>query len=176
MTFWLEHDWQEAAARNIADTLSATASELLKQSLGNRVWTPTIFRDLAPCALDLCNRDGFKPVCSFGGGALLSHGRGWLYDFCCWIEGPNSTFLGLPIVVESEWTLSEIHDDFDKLNQARAGLRVFIFEDKRGKPLDDWIDDLLARARMFTPHEKDDAWLFACLRTKAFECKFNRTG
>ncbi len=79
----------------------------------------------------------------------------------------------MPIIAESEWgKWHDIWDDFDKLLQARAGLRVLVFEFHEGSTPADWHFVLSKRAREFQPSSTDDAWLFACWNVDGFQFRF----
>lgn len=174
MGFWLEAAWQRDAAIKIRDALQEVGIGLLKQNLSDGQWTKPMLAALISPSLALCQPYGAGAACSFGGGEAGGQRKGWLYDFCCWTEDANKNFTGLPIVVESEWgAWKEVLDDFDKLSQARAGLRVLIFQQRR-KDREDWEGQLYARAKAFAQSDASDAWLFACWCDKQFVIRSNR--
>ena len=55
----------------------------------------------------------------------------WLYDVT-WYEYEGNFLKSVPLAAECEWgNLSDIKDDFEKLIQARAAVRVFVFDGRR---------------------------------------------
>ena len=55
------------------------------------------------------------------------HGGEWLYDVI-WCEYKEEKLKSVPVVGECEWgDVPQIKDDFEKLIQARAAVRVFVF-------------------------------------------------
>jgi len=173
MTFWLEREWQVLAARRVATTLDGVNDELLPQKLTSGAWTKPMFAKLAPAALELCGEYALRSACSFGGGQSQMYRKGWLYDFCCWIMDPEQRLWGLPIVIESEWKAwSEVLDDFEKLLQARAGLRVLVFQHDSSTPIE-WEADLITRTRTFAESVATDAWLFSLWRDGRFHHRSN---
>ena len=161
MTFWLEREWQGRCARRICAALDSVNDELLPLKLKDGAWTKPMFAAVAPVALELCREHATLAACSFGGGESLRHRKGWLYDFCCWVTDGEERLLGLPVVVESEWLAwSQVLDDFEKLLQARAGLRVLVFQRDNSTP-PNWRDELLARVQTFAESNASDVYLFA---------------
>lgn len=173
MTFWLEKEWQRRAGRRIEAELHAVSRDLLPKNLRNGEWTTPILQGLARASLDVCREAGASPVCRLG--PQLDHdcGSARLYDFSCWLEN-NDEFFGLPIAAESEWSFwKPVLYDFDKLTQARAGLRVMIFQFHERDTPDSWQAALMNRAAKFNPKPTDDAWLLACWKGGQFECWSN---
>lgn len=169
MTFWLEKEWQERAVEAVRDALDRVHAGLIGQSRGPKDWTVGVLQAFVPVARDLC---GDGSVCGLKCPADDQCKGEWLYDFCCWIEGTaaHEGFLGMPMAVESEWgSWNDVWDDLDKLTQARAGLRVFVF-DARWAPAD-WHDVMSRRIRRFVPMSANDAWLFAGWKPEGFEFK-----
>ena len=178
MTFWLAREWQDVTAREICSALDLVNDELLPRKLTCGQWTPFVMRALVPVAQRRCALGAGTPVCGHKHRQERDQCRiEWLYDFSCWLEGstPEESFLGLPIAVECEWlNWSEVCDDFDKLVQSRAGLRVMIFQRESGdRTTENWRDLLFARARRFKPSLDDDAWLLACWEAGSFQYRSN---
>lgn len=173
MAFWLEREWQERSARCICAALDQVNDELLPQNLSSGSWTKPMFRALAPVALELCGDFSRSAACSFGGAEEVGHRKGWLYDFCCWVTDPEQRLWGMPLVAESEWLgWTHVLDDFEKLPQARAGLRVLVFQHHKDVPAD-WRSELLSRAQKFAESASTDAYLFAFWRDKKFHYSSN---
>lgn len=89
------------------------------------------------------------------------HNMEWLYDLI-WYRKENGPFTELVLAMESEWNLeySNILYDFEKLIQARAGLRVMIFQ-STGAMIEERVGDLKAAVRAFRGSQKGDRYLFA---------------
>jgi len=171
MTFWLEKEWQTRAALAVKTALDGVHLSLKEQGVDHDVWTASTLRSFVPVARELC---GVGAVCALKRPPDDRCKGEWLYDFCCWIEGTETDegFLGLPIAVESEWGgWNDVWDDLDKLTQARAGLRVFVF-DARWAPKD-WHEVMSRRIRKFDPASADDAWVFAGWTSGGFEFQSN---
>lgn len=167
MTFWLEKEWQVRAVSEIESALTGVHERLTGKGRNASAWTVEVLRALVLPARVLC---GPHSVCGLKS-PLDDQCKGeWLYDFCCWMEGdgPGEGFLGLPIVAESEWgAWHDIWDDLDKLTQARAGLRVLIFDARWAPP--DCYEVMCQRIARFEPRLERDAWLFAGWREDGFE-------
>lgn len=167
MTFWLQKEWRANAVIEIRSALQRVHHRLAGQRRDGKEWTVGVLQALVPVARTMC---GDQAVCGLECPSDERCKGEWLYDFSCWLEGdaPGEGFLGLPIVVESEWgAWKDIWDDLDKLTQARAGLRVLIF-DARWAP-QDWYECMSQRIARFAPRDPDDAWLFAGWRDDGFE-------
>ena len=58
----------------------------------------------------------------------FKNGGEWLYDVT-WLEYEGDFLKSVPLAAECEWgNLGDIKDDFEKLMQARAAVRVFVFD------------------------------------------------
>jgi hypothetical protein len=172
MTFWLDPVWQTGAAQQIESTLNKLHADLYGQGHNSGRWTQGVLHTLVPTACELCSGRIGRVVCGLKGPPDGECKGEWLYDFCCWIEddAAGEGFLGMPIIAESEWgKWHDIWDDFDKLTQARAGLRVLVFQHYPNDTPEDWKSVLLARARKFLPRDDTDAWLLACWTPSGFE-------
>ncbi len=105
-------------------------------------WTRATF-----CALEeIGNQLGYKSLYSNKCG-----GPGeWLWDFV-WIEhDPTSqNIMALPLVVESEWTTSNVQYDFEKLIVSRAQLRLIIFQAQSKEQADQEISKCRNRSALF---------------------------
>jgi hypothetical protein len=177
MSFWLTKEWQARAAREIAVAIDQANLQLMSTPRSNGDWTRQILNALARPSISLCSGEGRQPAYGVRCGEKRDGNRGeWLYDFSCWLEDSNGRgFLGLPIIAESEWgKWADIWDDFDKLTQARAGLKILIFQRCRETPPGwEWRSELLARAQTFAP-APDDGWLFSIWEKGQFHHWSNR--
>ena len=128
----------ESHARHIRLILEEIAEEANHSPNGwdpdsNADWTQTIKQRI----YNLGAKNGFA---TFAGGVDRMdrdpswHGGEWLYDLC-WLDygskdlsSDEQWFRSIPLVLESEWSPNDgdIYDDFQKLLQARANLRVMI--------------------------------------------------
>ncbi|MDJ0608432.1 MAG: hypothetical protein QNJ67_05605 [Kiloniellales bacterium] len=103
----------------------------------------------------------------------------WLYDVC-WLDYDRSSeaYTDLVLAVESEWlhSFDEIWNDFCKLIQCRAGLRVMIFE----QPTLEKIRQTRARLEpaiiAFRASQQDDRYLFCGLWSDADGYRFSHSG
>ena len=65
------------------------------------------------------------------------------------------------LAVECEWgNDGDVYDDFEKLVQSRAGLRVMIFTKKNKDGVERMIDRLKSHASGFEQRQPDDKYLF----------------
>lgn len=83
----------------------------------------------------------------------------WLYDMT-WFEVHEDRIVRLPMILESEWIFGGVEDDFYKLVQARADLRVLIFENKYSR-IASKLEELKSRLSDFRQAEAGDRYLFA---------------
>lgn len=176
MEFWFTDSWQVSATALIKSALDAIHRDLSNNGgSGNRVWTEQVLRALIPIAQGAPVGAAERIVC-----ALKNPPQGlgctgeWLYDFSSWIEtikvGGSTGFRGLPLIAESEWGYwRDIWDDFDKLGQARAGLKVLVFENHARDTPPDWEDRLKSRLESFEPKGDGEAWLLAAWSNSGFD-------
>ena len=115
-----------------------------------------------------------KMLCSLGvrfGYQVGAHGHGfkeWLYDIT-WLEythgytrGVQNKLVDSLLVAECEWRGSNARkDDFEKLLQARAGIRLFIYDASSDPGPEGVAQDLAEYYRNFRRSCSDDAWLLA---------------
>lgn len=91
-------------------------------------------------------------------------GPGWLYDHHWRISSEETMLARIPLVMEIEWgfgaktMFDKITEDFLKLVQARADLRVMVFQ---GNEVDAVTEKLIAMADKFEGTQQGDRWLFA---------------
>jgi len=88
----------------------------------------------------------------------------WLWDMV-WLQlggGNRSNLLGLPLAVESEWSMSEydLLYDFRKLLVSRADLRVMIFQTPT-LYAHYWLELLRKEINQYSGTQKGDRYLLA---------------
>ena len=111
----IENDVIEAI-RSVGQRIEA-GNRAAGRRAGNIAWTSAIKAELA----ELADRYQYQP-CASGCGSPE-----WLYDIT-WRDVRGAYLYDVPLVLESEWTLSGVVQDFKKLLVARARHRVMIFE------------------------------------------------
>jgi hypothetical protein len=98
----------------------------------------------------------------------------WLYDVT-WLKYEGTNLVDIPLALECEWNPDpqEINNDFEKLLQARARLRVMIFWQKSIEAMHIRFNDFEKRIRKFKATQSLDRYLFAGLdwKTGIFEYK-----
>ena len=101
------------------------------------------------------------------------HGGEWLYD-TIWCDYEGDFLKSVPLAAECEWgAFGNIKDDFEKLIQARAAVRVFVFDggycengaEALANKLCDWVGAFEGRQKgdtyLLAGYEKDEsAWWF----------------
>jgi hypothetical protein len=123
----------------------------------DREWTLGINKHIA----DFGHKYGFGVFASRCQGA---DGAEWLYDHHWRVIGPNGYLKRLPLVMEIEWgfgsngLFENVRDDFLKLVQARADLRVIVFQ---GNRINNMVDQLINEAMCFAGGQIGDRYLFA---------------
>jgi len=88
----------------------------------------------------------------------------WLYDHHWRLSGKKGELIKIPLVVEIEWgfgaatIFKKITEDFLKLVQARADVRVMVFH---CNDVPHTINKLIAMVKSFKGSQQGDNWLFA---------------
>lgn len=96
----------------------------------------------------------------------------WLYDFCWYVEN-DAGLMRIPLVVECEWYPDGGDDgDFQKLLQARAEHRAWIFEAKTPEDIDKIFNECRAAIGRFRDTSPGDRYLFAGLGWSPREFRF----
>ncbi len=141
----------------IEEALDAVNNQFTGQGASDTTWTKEIKSKL----VRIGNKKGFS--CYASGIANASSGE-WLYDLC-WLDYSDETNIGrIELALESEWlpSLKEIHDDFVKLVQARAGLRLMIWQSRNASNFEEELNTLIEQVRSFEDSQHGDAYLFSC--------------
>ena len=141
----------------IKDALDTVNDQLKGRRARDSMWTKKIKESL----VELGNKRGLS--CYASGVENVSSGE-WLYDLC-WISYRDDTNVGyIELAMESEWipSLKEIRDDFVKLVQARAGLRLMIWQAETRGDMDDIVRELINQIHCFEFTRHSDAYLLSC--------------
>lgn len=86
----------------------------------------------------------------------------WLFDLT-WADYDNDQYLrGVPLALESEWTPSEVVDDFCKLMVSKAKHRVMVFWASNRASASKKIKELIDEIVNSQLPKKGDRYLFAC--------------
>jgi len=91
-------------------------------------------------------------------------GPEWLYDHHWRIMGADGSLIRIPLAMEIEWgfgaktIVQKIIEDFLKLVQARANLRVMVFQ---CNDVTSMTDRLISMVRLFNDSQHGDRWIFA---------------
>ena len=88
-------------------------------------------------------------------------GGEWLFDVT-WIEASEGYLLGLPLVLECEWSPDGASHDFQKLLIARAERRVMILASKSDQGPQGAIEALIEEVDHCKLSTYGDRYLFAC--------------
>ena len=127
----------------------------------NRTWTRQIKIALAdlvsdkrvPSAPSGCKRS------AWASGACNAREE-WLYDLC-WLDYRDGFLVGMPLAVESEWGRpGDIFDDFEKLVQSRAEVRLMIY-DGGYRSQEEMAGSFRHQISKFAHSTPEDRYLFA---------------
>lgn len=73
----------------------------------------------------------------------------------------------VPLVCESEWhSMAEVENDFEKLLQARSGIKLMVFTARDKMEWEQRRDRLAFLIRSFESRSQDEAYLLACFPTE----------
>ena len=177
----LHHDTRMQNIRLSVEEISASIiksfnslPERLRQAgaRGDRAWTTQLKNDIG----GLGHKNGWW-ICprQYEG----YHQCGWLYDLVWYSEDEQHHLHEVFLVLESEWgNQQKIQYDFEKLLQAKATLKVMIFQARQAK-LDGLVDFLVAGIKAFPKHSSEETYLLIALNldSHAFVVhKFNGLG
>jgi hypothetical protein len=141
----------------LQESLDGLNAQLTGRSACDKTWTKEIKSKL----VSIGNKK--KLSCYASGVAGVTSGE-WLYDLC-WLHYSDETNIGrIELAMESEWRLSfkEVRDDFVKLVQARARLRLMIWQSKNTGEFKNELDALIKQIHAFDDSQHGDAYLFSC--------------
>ena len=164
-------DWAKGGGEVTGEDLSKLVS-LLKEGLqrvhketawnnSNRTWTRKLKSALAELASD--QRVPSAPPGqrrSVWASGTCNAREEWLYDLC-WLDYEDGFLIGMPLAVESEWGRpGDIFDDFQKLVQSRASVRLMIYD--AGYPRqDEMVRSLSDQILKFAHSNSNDRYLLA---------------
>ncbi len=100
----------------------------------------------------------------------------WLYDHHWRVKGDATPLVRIPLAMEIEWgfgaktIVEKVTEDFLKLVQCRADLRVMVFQCGGAASM---TDRLIEMAEAFEGTQQGDRWLFAgwCWGTDKMHCR-----
>ena len=147
----------------IKGCLSATAKRLMAKQAGNREWTHECLHELA----ELGRKEKYG-VCPWPGNMKGE----WLYDLIWYAETDEEVWpkrmSKVVMVLESEWShhMEEVRYDFQKLIQAKAQIKVMIYEN-----LDGAYEELKKDIGAFECKDGEETYLFANLKSNDFDFK-----
>jgi hypothetical protein len=134
---------------------------------GNKLWTKNLIFPLGQLGKQL----GYY-VCAARSLELEKDQGAWLYDLA-WLEysDGNKCLIGLPLILESEWSARDgyIDDDFQKLLVARAEHRVMICQ---GSDPDRHFKRFAKQVRNCGLTQAGDRYLLLCLDLNDHKFKF----
>ncbi|PYP69450.1 MAG: hypothetical protein DMD36_09955 [Gemmatimonadetes bacterium] len=89
-------------------------------------------------------------------------GREWLYDMTWYVldKTKGGMLMRQPMVLESEWEIKNRDDDFQKLVQARADVRVWLFTAANAQEIDNYIARCRDQAQSFAGRQPGDRYVF----------------
>lgn len=138
----------------VKDVLDKTNLALIASV--NENWTRAIKSNLAKLGRE-------RQFWVYASGADNTHGGEWLYDLC-WLKYAEEYFINVELALECEWLSGGEHvfDDFLKLCQCRATLRVMIYAAwtfEHSRPL---TDRLKNQIRCCDSSVDGDRYLLSC--------------
>lgn len=97
----------------------------------------------------------------------------WLYDLVWYRNNEADQIVDIPLVLESEWSRhwGRIRYDFEKLVQAKAGLKVMVFQ-ADGDELNELYGKLLASIQAFGRGASAERYLFAAFQESEYAFAF----
>jgi len=143
--------------KEICQALERIARDDRKREIKRRAWTRRVKQEL----FDLGRKHGFGLYTDIRGAEWMQ----WMFDLA-WAKGRDrgeTTFLRLALVMECEWNwdLESLEIDFSKLVVARAERRLFVFEQRNAKKVDEVIERCQRVVRRFKGTLPGDRYLFA---------------
>ena len=150
---------------DIRDVLDKIADDSNSPALKgkDKAWTGRIKNDLARLGKDL-------KFSVYASSCPEANGGEWLFDLC-WLQMLNNKHLGrgsrkhvrsAPLILECEWDMNGLMDDFPKLVMGRAEHRVMIYQAKKEEDKDCCMKEFLLQIRNSQSTVRGDRYLFAC--------------
>ncbi|AGW15101.1 hypothetical protein [Megalodesulfovibrio gigas] len=152
----------------IQDFFSSKLSRLLQDEKWeyDRQWTDAIHKHMA----GIGKKRGLLVYASKSRCAEAD-GPEWLYDHHWRVQNEDGALVSTPLVMEIEWGNDEkIIEDFLKLVQARAALRVMVFQ---RNDVEGMIERLIAMAKTFDGSQRGDKWIFAGWDKARMHCELH---
>jgi hypothetical protein len=148
----------------IIQIATAVSERAIAKKLGDKLWTGDLILRLG----ELGKRLGYY-VCAPQCRELENGQGGWLYDLV-WLKNNEGCLIGLPLVLETEWSSRKgyIDDDFQKLLVARAEHRVMICQ---GSDPDRHFKRFIMQVRNCGLTQVGDRYLFLCFDWKDHKFK-----
>ena len=149
----------EAMEAKIVEALEAAfASE------GDRWATdrPFFTRRVKEVLGDLGHQLRFEVACSKSNYPRADGGE-WLYDMTWYVldKTKGGVLMRQPMVLESEWEIKNRDDDFQKVVQARADVRVWVFTASDAQDIRNYIARCRDQAQSFAGRQPGDRYVFA---------------
>lgn len=120
----------------------------------NSAWTKAILKRIS----GLGKTKGRKfHVCATSRAENKADEGEWLYDLTWLRYDGDDHLLEVALALECEWDSKKLNEDFQKLLQARATLRVFIFQNAR-----DALDGIIRQIEKFAGTMPGDEYLLVC--------------
>ena len=146
----------DSIEQQVVDALTAFPDKALKQDYSDAQWTKGIkiaLGDLgAQCGFDICTA-----------GLPNKFSSEWLFDMVWYKNDEQGHLVDLPLVLESEWSLSfdNIKYDFEKLLAARSPHRVLIYQAPTQAKVEEISRHLITEIAKFRYSQPGDRYLFA---------------
>ena len=142
-------------ADQIIRALDIANVELLRACASDKRWTTRLKADLSK----LGTANGYLVYAS---DVTETDGGEWLYDVC-WLRYEEDDIVEIALAVESEWLGGRnILEDFQKLCQSRAGLRLMVFQVPRPGEYARVLSVLLQQIQRFSFSQPDDQYILSC--------------
>jgi hypothetical protein len=151
----------------IQDGLKAIPDRALAREWSDPRWTREVKRVVG----DIGTRHGFA-VCASGWPKIFDDE--WLFDLVWYKNDKDNHLVSVPLVLESEWSLSfeAVKYDFEKLLVAKAQLRILVHQARTKAAVDDAQRKLITLVSKFEGSTKGDRYLFAGYDFKTTEFLF----
>lgn len=132
---------------------------ILGSCSGNAEWTEHVVRRLT-----LLSKTFRVDAAARGQPSPAKYGE-WLYDIC-WYQmddcGADNCLKRVVLAGECEWNAAECDVDFQKLLQARADLRLWIFQPRdASRNIPRWVANYIRNIKTFEGSLPGDQYLFA---------------
>ncbi len=105
---------------------------------------------------------GFEVACHKSDYSRAEQGE-WLYDMTWYVldKTQGGVLMRNPMILESEWEIAERDDDFQKLVQARADVRVWVFTAANSQEIQTHLARCRDQAQSFAGRQSGDRYVCA---------------